>query len=111
MRRSPKGFSMSALDERIDRRGASAKRSSDVSGGDIPTLTHTAFDALARGDKSDQNLKMKRLAMGRVHMGRALLAIDGSLTDHRDSERIRAKLRGIRDKLEKLYADYPLLLK
>lgn len=99
-----------------DRRSASGKRDSDVTKTEWPLLTRTAYHNLARNDAKDVNPKMLRLAMGKIHLGRAMIAVDGAIRDHNpqvkgntdEGRKIYNKLRAIRRDIERLTLDYPL---
>jgi hypothetical protein len=97
-----------------DRRGASPKRSSDVAASEWKIITRSAYNEMLAGRATDLNLQMKRLAMGKIRLGHALLAVDGALMDHNPQTRGEAhrlvynRLRSVRKKLEDAFAQYPL---
>lgn len=103
-----------------DRRAASPTRHTDVSKSDWPVITKVTYDSMARNKTPDDqlNLRMKRLCVARIELGRTLLAFDGALHDHNpevkgnktddQSRAVYNKLRSMRNRIEKEFKAFPL---
>jgi hypothetical protein len=108
----------------LNRRGLSQRQSSSVAKGTWPTLvTQSVYDQLAREGKVGTelaNLRVRRLCMAKCALGRAKLAIDGAMHDHRpgragltpqqieEDARVWQELRATSRAIEKAYLRFPM---
>lgn len=98
------------------RRSASPKRDSDIAASKWPIITKAAYGAMLSRQDPQLNLKMKRLAMGRIRFGQLHLAISSAMHDHNPAVKggdistrtIYNKLRAIDRDVERLMLSYPL---
>jgi|SRR5688500_17801914 len=99
-----------------DRTGSSPKRASDIAASKWPIITRAAYTAMLARQDPELNLRMKRLALGRIRIGQANLAIAAAVHDYNPAvkgndeagRKVYQKLRAIDRDLERLLLAYPL---